>query len=132
VDPKTRILTVAASLMLLVAVIELVRRRRLKEEYSVLWTVTAVTLLVLALWFDLLLDITKAIGAVLPSSTLFFFGLIFALLMLLHFSVRISHLERSLTSLVQELGLMSAERDTLRRELDEATAEARASDAAHE
>jgi hypothetical protein len=120
VDPKTRILTVAASLMLLVSVIELVRRRRLKEEYSVLWTITAVTLLVLALWFDLLVDITKAIGAVLPSSTLFFFGLIFALLMLLHFSVRISQLERSLTSLVQELGLMSAERDTLRRELEEA------------
>jgi hypothetical protein len=115
-----------------VTVIELVRRRRLKEEYSVLWTVTAVTLLVLALWVDLLLDITKAIGAVLPSSTLFFFGLIFALLMLLHFSVRISHLERSLTSLVQELGLMSAERDTLRRELDEATADSRSADAAHE
>ena len=131
-DPKTRILTVAASLMLLVSVIELVRRRRLKEEYSVLWTVTAITLLVLALWFDLLLDITKAIGAVLPSSTLFFFGLIFALLMLLHFSVRISHLERSLTSLVQELGLMSAERDTLRRELDEATGEPRTPEATRE
>jgi hypothetical protein len=132
VDPKTRILTVAASLMLLVSVIELVRRRRLKEEYSVLWTITAITLLVLALWFDLLVDITRAIGAVLPSSTLFFFGLIFALLMLLHFSVRISHLERSLTSLVQELGLMSAERDTLRRELEDATGDGHPADPARE
>jgi hypothetical protein len=117
-DPRTRIVTVAASVGLLVFVIELVRRRRLKEEYSVLWTITAVTLLVLALWFDLLLDITHLIGAVLPSSTLFFFGLLFGLLMLLHFSVRISHLERSLTALVQELGLMSAERDVLRRQIE--------------
>jgi hypothetical protein len=119
IDPRTRILTVVGSLALLVFVIELVRRRRLKEEYSVLWTITALTLLVLAVWFDLLLDITKVIGAVLPSSTLFFFGLIFALALLLHFSIRISHLERSLTALVQELGLMSLERDTLRRELTE-------------
>ena len=121
IDPRTRILTVVGSICLLGFVIELVRRRRLKEEYSVLWTITALTLLILALWFNLLLDITKAIGAVLPSSTLFFFGLIFALMLLLHFSIRISHLERSLTALVQELGLMSLERDTLRRELEEGT-----------
>lgn len=117
-DPKTRILTIAASLGLLVFVVELVRRRRLKEEYSVLWTMTAVTLLILAVWFDLLVGITKLIGAALPASTLFFFGLLFALALLLHFSIRISHLERSLTSLVQELGLMSAEREAMLRERD--------------
>jgi hypothetical protein len=54
-----------------------------------------------------LLKITSAIGAVLPTSTLFFFGLIFALLMLLHFSVRVSALERRVTMLVQEVGLMN-------------------------
>jgi hypothetical protein len=118
IDPKTRFLAVAGSLALLVLVIELVRRRRLKEEYSVLWTLTAVTLLVLAIWYQLLLNITKAIGAVLPSSTLFFFALIFVMIMLLHFTVRISRLERNFTTLVQELGLMSVERDGLRAELE--------------
>jgi hypothetical protein len=118
-DPKTRVIAIAGSLALLVFVIELVRRRRLKEEYSVLWTLTALTLLIMAVWFDLLLGLTKAIGAVLASSTLFFTALIFVMLMLLHFSVRISQLERSLTALVQELGLMSLERDTVRRELEE-------------
>ena len=123
IDPKTRILAIAGSIALLLFVIELVRRRRLKEEYSVLWAATAVTLLILSIWFDLLLDLTKAIGAVMPSSTLFFCALIFVMLMLLHFSVRISHLERSLTALVQELGLMTVERDTLREELEQRVAE---------
>jgi hypothetical protein len=118
IDPKTRVIAIVGSVALLVGVIELVRRRRMKEEYSVLWTLTSLTLLVMAIVPDLLSTLTTAIGAVLASSTLFFTGLIFALLMLLHFSVRISSLERSLTALVQELGLMTVERDHLRRELE--------------
>jgi hypothetical protein len=105
-DPKTRIVAATASVALLLFVLELVRRRRLKEEYSVLWVATALVILVLSLWYGLLLKITHAIGAVLPTSTLFFFGLVFALFMLLHFSVRVSQLERKVTMLVQEIGLL--------------------------
>jgi hypothetical protein len=121
-DPKTRVVAVAGSLGILLLVIELVRRRRLKEEYSLLWVLIAVALLVLSIWYGLLLRITELVGAVLPSSTLFFFGLVFALLMLLHFSVRISLLERRVTLLVQELGLLSADR--LARPPDQDTLEA--------
>jgi hypothetical protein len=111
IDPKTRVIAVGGSILVLLAVIELVRRRKLKEEYSVLWILTGVVLLVLSIWYGLLLKITSLIGAVLPTSTLFFFGLIFVMLMLLHFSVRVSHLERRMTALVQEIGLLSAQRD---------------------
>jgi hypothetical protein len=109
VNTNTKIVAIAASVLMFVVVIELVRRRRLKEEYSLLWIVTSVSLLILASWYGLLLEITKLIGAVLPSSTLFFFGLVFALLVLLHFSVRISALERRVTLLVQEIGLLGVE-----------------------
>jgi hypothetical protein len=111
IDIKTRIVAIAASLLLFGLVIELVRRRRLKEEYSLLWVVTALVLLVLSLWYGLLLKITNLVGAVLPSSTLFFFGLVFVVLLLLHFSVRISLLERKMTALVQELGLLTVDRE---------------------
>ena len=104
---ETRILAVAGSLFVLGLIVELVRRRQLKEEYSLLWILTAVVLLVFALWYELLLKVTDLIGAVLPSSTLFFFGLMFVLLMLLHFSVRVSMLERRITALVQEIGRAS-------------------------
>ncbi len=106
IDTRTRILAVAGSLFLLLLIIDLVRRRRLKEEYSVLWVITALALLVLAAWFELLKAITKIIGGVAPSSTLFFFGLLFVFFMLLHFSVRVSVLERRLTDVIQEIGLL--------------------------
>jgi hypothetical protein len=110
IDTRTRLIAVLGSLILLLLIVDLVRRRRLKEEYSVLWVVTALGLLLLAAWFELLDGITRAIGGVAPSSTLFFFGLLFVFLMLLHFSVRVSALERRLTALVQEIGLLGARR----------------------
>jgi hypothetical protein len=108
-DVRIRILTIGGAVVILMMVIELVRRRKLKEEYSVLWVVTAVLTLLVSIWFSLLQNVTDAIGAISPASTLFFFGLLFCLVLLLHFSVRISSLERRLTSLVQEVGLLSVE-----------------------
>ncbi len=104
---ETRLLAVGGSLFVLGLIVELVRRRQLKEEYSLLWILTALVLLVFAIWYELLLKLTALIGAVLPSSTLFFFGLVFVLLMLLHFSVRVSMMERRITALVQEIGLLT-------------------------
>jgi hypothetical protein len=106
---ETRLVAVGGSLLMLLLVVELVRRRRLKEEYSVLWIVTALLLLLLSSWYDLLLSITHLVGAVLPTSTLFFAGLMFVIAMLLHFSVRVSQLERTVTTLVQELGIITVE-----------------------
>ena len=109
ITTTTRLVAIAGSLGVLFVIIELVRRRRLKEEYSVLWIITAVVLLVLALWYDLLLKLTSLIGAVLPSSTLFLFGMIFVMVMLLHFSVRVSLLERRVMTLVQEVALVNTD-----------------------
>jgi hypothetical protein len=108
-DLRIRILTIGGAVCILLMVIELVRRRKLKEEYSVLWVGTSVVILLVSIWFSLLKSVTHAIGAISPASTLFFFGLLFCIVLLLHFSVRISALERRLTTLVQEVGLMAVE-----------------------
>jgi hypothetical protein len=120
-DFRIRILTIGGAVAILLMVIELVRRRKLKEEYSVLWVITAVLTLVVSIWFSLLQGVTEAIGAISPVSTLFFFGLLFCIVLLLHFSVRVSALERRLTTLVQEVGLMSVEQpDEVSAEVAEA------------
>jgi hypothetical protein len=108
-DIRIRILTIGGAVAILLMVVELVRRRKLKEEYSILWVGISLVTLLVSVWFSLLQNVTDAIGAISPASTLFFFGLLFCLVLLLHFSVRISSLERRLTSLVQEVGLMNVE-----------------------
>jgi len=106
---RIRLITIAAAIAVLILIVELVRRRKLKEEYSLLWVLTAALLVVLSIWYGLLVKLTHFIGGTVPSSTLFFFGLVFVVSLLLHFSIRISLLERRITSLVQEIGLLTLE-----------------------
>ena len=109
IDTRIRIITIIGAVGVLLIVLDLVRRRKLKEEYSVLWVVTALVVLVLAIWYDLLTSITSLVGATAPASTIFFFGLLFFLVLMLHFSVRISTLERRLTELIQDVGINDVE-----------------------
>lgn len=110
ISTNTRIVAIAGSLLLLALIIELVRRRRMKEEYSVLWVATALVLIMLAAWGGALRALTHAIGAISEASTLYFFGLLFVFFLLLHFSIRVSLLERRLTALVQETALLARNR----------------------
>ena len=75
-----------------------------------LWVATALALLLLAVWGGLLHDLAHFIGANSQASTLYFFGILFVVFLLLHFSVRVSKLERRVIVLLQEIALLG-ERD---------------------
>jgi len=108
---RQKIFAIIISIAILVAIIELVRRRKLREEYSFLWLLVGALLFVLASWYGLLKAVTSFIGAGLTSSTLFFFGIIFLMLMNLHFSIKISDLTEKVKNLAQEIALMRANRE---------------------
>ena len=59
-----------AAIALLLFVLELVRRRRLQERYSVLWLATGLTLLILAAWPALLERISSVLGIASPPNAL--------------------------------------------------------------
>jgi hypothetical protein len=103
-----RIIGIVGCLGLLLFILELVRRRQLKEEYTVLWVITALVLLLFAAWEGLLRDVRNLIGASSEASTLYFFGLIFVVALLMHFSVRVSRLERRVVAMMQEIALLGA------------------------
>jgi hypothetical protein len=103
---RQKIFAIIISLSLLVFIIELVRRKKLREEYSWLWLLTGAIILILALLYDLLQGITYLIGAGLPTSTLFFLGLVFLILIAIQFSVKVSELNNQVKNLAQENGLL--------------------------
>ncbi|MBX3463407.1 MAG: DUF2304 domain-containing protein [Planctomycetes bacterium] len=111
-------LILAASLVALT--FELVRRRKLREEYSWVWITTAVLLAVLALYQDLLLTVSGWIGSSNVVSTLFFGGFLFVMALLLQISVRLSRLTHRHRTLGQRLALLEEEVARLRAERDEA------------
>lgn len=113
---RQRILAAVFGLVLLAAIIELVRRRKLKEEYSWLWILAGVAILVVGLNYGLLTRITEFIGAGWTSSTLFFFGLFFVIALCLQFSVKISTLENRLKNLTQHIALLEAKKPPERQD----------------
>lgn len=107
-EMKPRFLALIISVVLVILIIELVRRRKLREEYSWLWLSLSAMMFVLALWPGLLDLITDLIGAVLSTSTLFFFALIFLILINIQFSVEISSLRNQVKNLAQQLGILES------------------------
>ena len=95
------------SVLAFLFVLELVRRRRLREEYSWLWLLTAGVMVLLAVWFRLLVVITHLVGAVTPINTLLLCAVLFLFAIAVHYSVIISRLTTQVKNLAQELALLS-------------------------
>jgi hypothetical protein len=108
-EMKPRFLALIISVVLVILIIELVRRRKLREEYSWLWLSLSLMMFILALWPGLLDVITQLIGAVLSTSTLFFFALVFLILINIQFSAEISSLRTQVKNLAQQLAMLDDE-----------------------
>ena len=109
---RTQVIAAIGAVLLMFYVLDLVRRRKLSEEYSLLWVISTVIVASLGFSTPLLVWVSRELGIVQENSTVFAFGLAFSLAMLLHVSVRLSRLGRENQALARELAL-------LRQELEE-------------
>ena len=111
---STSIAASVASVLLLLVVFELIRGRRLKERYALLWLATGVVLLVLSAWRNGLNTIAGWMGISYPPAILFAVATLFVIVVLLYYSTVLSRLVDQNTLLAQRLAL-------LERRLDETT-----------
>ena len=107
---RQRIFALSVALLLLLFIIELVRRRKLREEFSILWLGAGASVAILAVWYDLQVWLAHLIGAVSSSTTVFLFAFIFLALMHLHFSVRMSRMADQVKALAQSVAILESER----------------------
>jgi hypothetical protein len=103
---RTQVIVAFGAVGLALYVLDLVRRRRLAEEYSLLWVLSSVAIAFLGFCTPLLRGITRALGVLFESSTVFAFGLGFATVMLLFLSVKMSRLSQENQTLAREIALI--------------------------
>ena len=107
---RVTVIATAASLLLLLVVFELIRSRRLRERYALLWLLTGLVLLVLSVWRGGLNTIAGWVGiSTYPPAVLFAIGTLFILLVLLHYSTVISRLYDQNVILAQRVALLEQE-----------------------
>lgn len=102
---RVQIVSITFAVVVLFGVFELVRQRRLRERYALVWMGAALVLLILAIWKNLLADLSHAVGIATPSNALFVVAFAFVLLLLLNFSVSVSRLADQTRVLAQRLAL---------------------------
>jgi hypothetical protein len=113
---RQRVIAIVFAIAILLVVVELVRKRKLREEYAILWIVTASGLLLLAFELRVLYWLTELAHAEAPVSVLFFCACLFLLAVALQFSVRLSKLTWRNKDLTQRLALLEDELKRLHAE----------------
>jgi hypothetical protein len=113
-DPKvhltsqTRILAALIAIVFMLMILELIRRDRLQERYSVVWFVAGLVMLIGAAFPGLLGLVADAMGVRDTNVALFSLILLFLLGLALNFSVIMSRQAAQITRLAQERALEKA------------------------
>ena len=103
---RIQLVAIVLAGVLLITILEMVRRRRLQERYALLWLASALVLLGLAVWRGALGKVAEWMGISYPPNALFFIAFGFILLLLLHFSAAVSRLADQSKLLAQRLALL--------------------------
>ena len=110
---QARIIAAILAVAFMVMILELIRRHRLQERYSVIWFVAGIAMLAGAAFPDLLRLLAEAMGV--RDVTIALFSLLFLLLLglALSFSVIASRQAEQITRLAQERALESVRESEL-------------------
>ena len=117
ISPRLNGVAIVGSALLLLVILELIRRRYLRERYALIWIILGTLFLIISIRMDILYGLAQVLGFSVPSNALFFFGILFLLLISLGLSVITSRLAEKNRVLTQELVLLKKRFDDLEKNL---------------
>jgi len=95
----------------IVFILGLLRQRRLRGKYALLWVGVGVLLFLFALFPDVLVPISDWVGIGYEPATFFLAAIAFLFLLVVHYSFELSRLEERTRTLAEELALLRARQD---------------------
>ncbi|WP_129339761.1 DUF2304 domain-containing protein [Cellulomonas endophytica] len=113
-----QLLALLTALVIVVGILEMVRRRELREKYAALWVVVGLVIVLLAAFPGLLARLADLIGVEVPANLLFFLALVLLLAVSVHLSWELSKTEEEMRVLAEEVAILRLELDRVRLRLD--------------
>jgi hypothetical protein len=122
---RAHLLVWILTLVYFLAIFRLVRHRKLRAKYALLWILVAIAIIPLAV-FPRLLDIVSSdvLGVAYPPAALLVIGLLFFCLLNMHFSFELTRLEERSRVLAEEVALLRAGQEAARSDTDAETSDA--------
>lgn len=109
VENRIQVFSIIGSFLLFLFILRLVKRKKLKEEYSLLWLGFGIVFIMLSVFRPLLEVVASAIGIVYAPAALLLILVISVFFILIQFSIVISKLAEGNKNLTQEVGILKAE-----------------------
>jgi hypothetical protein len=106
---RIQIISLVVSISILAGIINLIRQRKMKESYSILWLVFGFVFIVLSFWQKGLDYVATAVGISYPPSALFLLLIFAIVLILIQYAVSLTKLSDNNKKLSQEIGLLRME-----------------------
>ncbi|MGW4488608.1 DUF2304 domain-containing protein [Amycolatopsis sp. NPDC004368] len=113
-----RVLSIVVACLVLFVVIEMMRRRKLREKYAGVWLIVAVGVVVLAVIPQAAEFLARITGVQTPSNFVFLLAGVVLALVALHLSTEVGHLEEEVRTSVEETALLRCELEDTKRELE--------------
>lgn len=118
---KFQIILIVGILLILLIILNMIRKRKLELKYSLVWLIVLVFLLVMACMPEKLQEIATALGIYSPVNMIFFLGFVFSLVIIFVLTVTVSRLSARIRRLAQIVAMMNqymGEEKTEEKDLD--------------
>ena len=112
---KTQLIAIIVSISLFLYILYLVRKKKIKEEYSLLWLFSSFVFIFFSIWRDGLEYFARLVGIAYPPAALFLILVLAIFLILIEFSIIISKLSEKNKILAQEVAILKLEIENLRK-----------------
>ncbi|EON24844.1 hypothetical protein CF8_1113 [Nocardioides sp. CF8] len=116
---SANVLGLAAAIIVVVTLFEMLRRHRLREKYALIWFVLAMGSLVIAAFPAILFGLSDLLNVQVPSNLIFFIASLLLLAMSLQHSFEIGKLEERTRTLAEEIALLRLNADATQRPTDQ-------------
>lgn len=114
ISPQQRIFALLAGIIIFFLILELVRRRKLKEEYSWIWLLAGSAIALVVIRYELLGFVSRLIGAKIETTTLFIFSIFFLIIVNLYQSLKLSSLTDQIKNLAQKIAILEIKRKNIK------------------
>ena len=110
----TQYIAIFVSISLFLYIFYLIRKKKIKEEYSLLWLSSSFVFIVFSIWRHGLELFAKLMGIAYPPAALFLILMLAIFLILIEFSINISRLSEKIKIMAQEQALLKNELEALK------------------
>ena len=103
---RIQAIAIVTSILFLLYIVRLIIKGKLREEYSIVWIICTVVLILFSFWRDGLAVVSDLVGVYSPPNLVFIAAIFAVFIYLLHLSVVISKLQSQNKQLAQDIALL--------------------------